>query len=167
MSWILSITTLALLIWGFRKKSKAKEAIETLESTLKNLEFLRKENAQISIHIADTKEALRISLQANSKLEKEIIACGCRVTETEEVKEESTTETNLEDSEAAGRTGRMPFFSVFTGKDGSFRWNFKAKNNKIVADSGEGYTTKQNVEKGLSTLINSIKNEDYKIKFKK
>ena len=160
MCWILIAITVFALFWGFKKNSKSKEANETLDSTLVNLEVLRKENTQIRLELGEAKENIRVRDQSIARLEKEIDFC-CKETSP------STVSGSLEDSEAAQRTGRMPFFNVFVGKDGHYRWNFKANNNKIVADSGEGYTTKQNVEKGLSTLIDSIKNEDYKIKFSK
>jgi len=163
MCWILIAIAVIALIWGVKKNSKAKEANETLDSTLSSLEGLRKENAQIRLELGEAKESVKVKDQQISRLEKEIEACGCRKVKPLVV----TKEGGLEDSEAAQRTGRMPFFNVFIGEDGHYRWNFKAKNNKIVADSGEGYTTKQNVEKGLNTLIDSIKNEDYKIKFTK
>jgi|TARA_R110000851_G_scaffold145114_5_gene284470 uncharacterized protein YegP (UPF0339 family) len=164
MCWILIAIAVITLIWGVKKNSKAKRANETLDSTLSSLDGLRKENSQIKLELGAAKESVKVKDQQIYRLQKEIEACGCR----EEVKPlVADKEGSLEDSEAAQRTGRMPFFDVFIGKDGHYRWNFKAKNNKIVADSGEGYTTKQNVEKGLSTLIDSIKNEDYKIKFAK
>ena len=59
---------------------------------------------------------------------------------------------------------RTSFFTIFTDRSGLFRWNFKAKNNKVIADSGEGYTTKQNAEKGMNALIEAIKNDDFTIK---
>lgn len=164
MCWILIAVAVIALIWGFKKNSKAKEANETLDSTLGSLEGLRKENAQIRLDLGEANEAIRTKDQAIARLEKEIQECGCRQTKPMVTPKDSG---SLEDSEAAQRKGRMPFFNVFTDENGHFRWNFKAKNNKIVADSGEGYTTKQNVEKGLNTLIESIKNEDYKIKFSK
>jgi uncharacterized protein YegP (UPF0339 family) len=163
MCWILIAIAVIALIWGVKKNSKAKEANETLDSTLSSLEGLRKENTQIRLELGEAKESVKVKDQQIYRLEKEIDSCGCREEAKPLVKEGS----GLEDSEAAQRTGRMPFFNVFVGEDGHYRWNFKAKNNKIVADSGEGYTTKQNVEKGMSTLIDSIKNEDYKIKFTK
>jgi uncharacterized protein YegP (UPF0339 family) len=47
------------------------------------------------------------------------------------------------------------------------RWRLKAKNNKILADSGEGYGTKQNFKKALEVMISAIMNGQFKSKWKK
>jgi uncharacterized protein YegP (UPF0339 family) len=46
------------------------------------------------------------------------------------------------------------------------RWRLKAKNNKILADSGEGYGTKQNLKKALGVMLNAITNKEFKSKWK-
>jgi uncharacterized protein len=35
---------------------------------------------------------------------------------------------------------------------GEFRWRFRANNGRIVADSGEGYTDKDNCEHGIELV---------------
>lgn len=36
-----------------------------------------------------------------------------------------------------------PYFSLYTDKSGQWRWNLKARNHKVIADSSEGYHNKQ------------------------
>jgi len=43
-------------------------------------------------------------------------------------------------------------FTVYQDKKGEYRWNLKAGNGEIVADSGEGYTTKANALNGISLV---------------
>jgi uncharacterized protein YegP (UPF0339 family) len=50
---------------------------------------------------------------------------------------------------------KMPYFEFFLDANENFRWNFKGKNNKIIADSGEGYKAKQNLRKGLGVFLES------------
>lgn len=70
------------------------------------------------------------------------------------------------DKEESGKNkGRLPFFEIFKDTNDHFRWRFKAKNNKIVADSGEGYTSKQNLKKGMAALMNAIINGEYNTKW--
>ncbi len=43
-------------------------------------------------------------------------------------------------------------FTIFKDKDGDYRWNLKAGNGKIVADSAEGYKNKADCEHGISLV---------------
>jgi uncharacterized protein YegP (UPF0339 family) len=43
----------------------------------------------------------------------------------------------------------MPYFSVFKDKKSEWRWTLKADNHEPIADSGEGYTTKQSCLHGI------------------
>jgi len=36
----------------------------------------------------------------------------------------------------------MAKFEVYFDRQGQYRWRLKANNNRITADSGEGYTTR-------------------------
>lgn len=56
---------------------------------------------------------------------------------------------------------KVPYFEFYKDDSGQFRWRFKAKNNKIVADSGESYTTKQNLKKGLGVLLDALSSGEY------
>lgn len=45
-----------------------------------------------------------------------------------------------------------PTFEVFQDGDGDWRWRLVATNGNIIADSGEGYTTKQGVKRGIQSV---------------
>ena len=45
--------------------------------------------------------------------------------------------------------GKVVFFK---DRAGEFRWRLVAPNGEIIADSGEGYTTKQNCKKGFESV---------------
>lgn len=46
-------------------------------------------------------------------------------------------------------------FELYKDRSSEFRWRLRADNGKIIADSGEGYTTKQNAEHGISLVKTS------------
>lgn len=46
-------------------------------------------------------------------------------------------------------------FELYKDRAYEYRWRLKADNGKIIADSGEGYTTKQNAEHGISLVQSS------------
>lgn len=43
-------------------------------------------------------------------------------------------------------------FEIYKDRIDEYRWRFKASNGKIVADSGEGYSTKQSCENGIDLV---------------
>lgn len=43
-------------------------------------------------------------------------------------------------------------FEVYEDKAGEWRWRLVAANNNIIADSGEGYTTKQGAQRGIASV---------------
>jgi len=43
-------------------------------------------------------------------------------------------------------------FELYTDNDGQWRWRLVHDNGNILADSGEGYTSKQNAERGLQSV---------------
>ena len=45
-----------------------------------------------------------------------------------------------------------PEFEVYQDKAGEWRWRFRASNNKIIADSGEGYVNKQDCLNGINLI---------------
>jgi len=47
--------------------------------------------------------------------------------------------------------GKVVFFK---DKAGEFLWRLVAPNSEIIADSGEGYSTKQNCQKGFESVKN-------------
>jgi uncharacterized protein YegP (UPF0339 family) len=46
-------------------------------------------------------------------------------------------------------------FQVFQDSSGEWRWHLRAANNRIIADSGEGYNNKQDCLHGISLVKNS------------
>jgi uncharacterized protein YegP (UPF0339 family) len=46
----------------------------------------------------------------------------------------------------------MGKFHVFKDKGGSFRWRLVSPNGKIIADSAEGYTTRQACLEGIDAV---------------
>lgn len=168
MCWLILIATVAAVIWAIVNRNKLSgyiEQISDLQGQLKqangNLDFVRGENEKLENEIKDANRTMTEQARRIAELERKL---GNQTRPPVDFQDRGGDD-NLSESDAAKRTGRMPFFNVFTDDDGQWRWHFKAKNNKIVADSAESYTTKQNVEKGLNTLINSVKGDDYKIKF--
>ncbi|MFB6221697.1 MAG: HVO_2922 family protein [Halolamina sp.] len=43
-------------------------------------------------------------------------------------------------------------FELFKDAEGKWRWHLVHDNGNIVADSGEGYTSKQNAEQGIESV---------------
>jgi len=48
----------------------------------------------------------------------------------------------------------MPYFNMYKDKAGEWRWTFKGDNNEPVADSAEGYTTRQKCLHGIRVVKN-------------
>lgn len=46
----------------------------------------------------------------------------------------------------------MAAFTMYRDLKREFRWNLKADNGLKIADSGEGYTTKENCEHGIALV---------------
>jgi len=47
---------------------------------------------------------------------------------------------------------REPRFELYEDGAGEWRWRLVAANGEIIADSGEGYTTKQGAERGIRSV---------------
>lgn len=47
-------------------------------------------------------------------------------------------------------------FKIYEDQAGLFRWSLVARNGKIIADSGEGYQTRQNAQRAIDRLIDII-----------
>ena len=43
-------------------------------------------------------------------------------------------------------------FELFEDKEGKWRWRLKHTNGNILADSGEGYASKQKARQGLQSV---------------
>ena len=50
---------------------------------------------------------------------------------------------------------RKARFEVFRDNAGEWRWRLVASNGNIIADSGEGYQSKQGVERGIESVRRS------------
>ena len=55
---------------------------------------------------------------------------------------------------ASNRKGRIMAakFELYKDKAGEYRWRLRHQNGNIIADSGEGYTTKANAINGLESV---------------
>lgn len=43
-------------------------------------------------------------------------------------------------------------FELYKDRAGEFRWRLRHENRQIIADSGEGYTTKANAINGIESV---------------
>lgn len=43
-------------------------------------------------------------------------------------------------------------FELYKDRAGEYRWRLRHENGNIIADSGEGYTTKANAENGIDSV---------------
>jgi uncharacterized protein len=57
--------------------------------------------------------------------------------------------------EADGEGGRQPAFHVYEDAKGEWRWNLKAANGRIIADSGEGYRDRADCLHGVALVKRS------------
>lgn len=46
----------------------------------------------------------------------------------------------------------MERFEIFQDKKNEYRWRLRAANNKIIADSGEGYKKKSDCQHGIELV---------------
>lgn len=47
----------------------------------------------------------------------------------------------------------MGLIDIYKDKAGEWRWRLVAPNNRIVADSGEGYTRREDCERALKRVV--------------
>lgn len=47
-------------------------------------------------------------------------------------------------------------FEVYRDKKGEYRWRLLASNRQIVADSGEGYTRREDAHRSIGALLKGI-----------
>lgn len=48
---------------------------------------------------------------------------------------------------------RRPTIETIQDVAGEWRWRLRAANGQIIATSGEGYTSKSNVERAIDTVV--------------
>lgn len=58
---------------------------------------------------------------------------------------------------------REPTFEVYQDKADEWRWRLVATNGNIIADSGEGYQSKQGAKRGIESVRNAA--PDAKLQF--
>lgn len=49
-------------------------------------------------------------------------------------------------------------FEIYKDDAGEFRWRLQDTNNKIIADSAEGYTRKESVERAIPNVKDAVAN---------
>lgn len=49
-----------------------------------------------------------------------------------------------------------PAFELYQDNADEWRWRLVASNGKIIADSGEGYQSKQGAERGIRSVKQSV-----------
>lgn len=54
---------------------------------------------------------------------------------------------------------RQYVFNLYMDKAGEHRWTFLAPNGRIIADSGEGYETRQNARRAANRLKTLLSHE--------
>lgn len=54
---------------------------------------------------------------------------------------------------ASSGPGSMARFEVFRDRADEWRWRLVHRNGNIIATSGEGYTTRQNAENGIESVV--------------
>lgn len=50
---------------------------------------------------------------------------------------------------------KQPLFEVYEAKDG-WRWALKSKNGRIIADSGQAYSSKRKAIDSVANMINTV-----------
>lgn len=49
-----------------------------------------------------------------------------------------------------------PRFELFVDNAGEWRWRLVASNDEIIADSGEGYSSKQGAKRGIRSVRRAV-----------
>jgi uncharacterized protein len=57
-------------------------------------------------------------------------------------------------------TVRKCHFEVYQDRQNHWRWRLRDTNGRIIADSGEGYTTKQGAIAGIQNVCSCCQNAD-------
>ena len=47
-------------------------------------------------------------------------------------------------------------FEVYRDKAGEYRWRLLASNGKLIADSGEGYTRREDAHRAIAAMLLAI-----------
>lgn len=55
----------------------------------------------------------------------------------------------------------MITFIVHRGRDGNYYWRGVSANGKVVADGGEGYSTRQNARRAVRRFVQAVQRGNY------
>lgn len=58
---------------------------------------------------------------------------------------------------------RKPVFRIYRDSADEWRWRLVAPNGNIIADSGEGYNSKQGVQRGIESVKRSAPRAEVEI----
>ena len=53
-------------------------------------------------------------------------------------------------------TDKRAHFEIYPDTSGDWRWRLRAANGRIVADSAEGYASKRNVNRAITTFVDTV-----------
>ncbi|PSQ16182.1 DUF1508 domain-containing protein [Halobacteriales archaeon QS_8_69_26] len=58
---------------------------------------------------------------------------------------------------------RKAVFELYEDNAGKWRWRLVAANGNIIADSGEGYSTKQGAQRGIESVKESAPDAEVRV----
>lgn len=58
---------------------------------------------------------------------------------------------------------RVARVKLFKDRKGEYRWRLVAKNGRIVADSGEGYSRRRDAERAADRFVELVRGEDLEL----
>jgi uncharacterized protein YegP (UPF0339 family) len=177
---ILALVAIATSVWALIEKYGKKALNAIIAAMNLDVDKLKGDNMTLQGLLKHEKE-LRVQEQLKSmdlqkKLaeaieEKTVVLDTKAVLKTMESMDEPLDIAGLVDGSEQFKLGedeRAVYFEFYKDSRApkELRWRLKAKNNKILADSGEGYGTKQNLKKALGVMLNAITNKEFKSKWK-
>ena len=59
---------------------------------------------------------------------------------------------------------KQPTFTVYRDRNRQWRWSLRARNNNIIAVSGESYTRRHDCLRAVDTVLECIFNADIRVK---
>lgn len=57
-----------------------------------------------------------------------------------------------------------PVFELYEDNAGEWRWRLVVPNGNIIADSGEGYTSKQGAKRGIESVKDNAADADVRVR---
>lgn len=165
------IIALATTVWAFIERAAKKLLNEAVEGMKVNESILQKELGRANHTIEEERVLLAYERKKNAELTAKLAKEPEMPTKSAAVDVSEMDVTGLVDVTESFQIGddeRVVYFEFYKDKNASreIRWRLKAKNNKVLADSGEGYGTKQNLKKALGVMLNAIKKGELKSKWR-